>query len=102
MSGIKLLAKAGFDRIALALDIGVDMFAALASRDRRRNDMVVRETGTNCTSIAIFLSGGQQVYTNSTQTGRMRYNETKCGNGIDQALSGYKVKIDKSDRKEFE
>lgn len=41
LSGMKLLAEAGFDRIAALLDIGVDMFVALASRDRRiRNDML--------------------------------------------------------------
>lgn len=41
LSGMKFFADVGFDRIALPLTRGVDMFAAFASRDRRKNDIVV-------------------------------------------------------------
>lgn len=98
LSGMKLLAEVGFDRIAVVLEIGVDMFAALASRDRRRNDMVVR----NSESRSFSNSLGDN---NSIQTGlqtketildmKLNLSPKYKRNCIDQALSGYKVEIDR-------
>jgi hypothetical protein len=96
---MKLLAEVGFDRIAVVLEIGVDMFAALASRDRRRNDMVVRKRMSESRSFS--NSKGQQFNTNRPAQKRKHLNPRFGGNCIDQALSGYKVEVNREEKMEF-